>query len=79
VASHERFIRTKKLPFLLASDPDKVLAKAFGACSEVGLLGLKAAFTNRKTFVIDEEGKILSAIHKVSIRNHARDVLKLIE
>jgi len=51
VPSHQKFIQKYHLPFLLLSDMDHAVAKAYGAD------GLFAA--KRQTFVIDKRGAIL--------------------
>jgi len=49
-ASHRAFAARHKLPFLLASDTDGSLRKAFGVPKTLGL------FPGRVTYVIDREG-----------------------
>ena len=51
VESHRKFIQKYYLPFLLLSDPDHAVAKAYGAN---GLFVAK-----RQTFVIDKHGMIV--------------------
>lgn len=48
--SHEGFAAQHRLPFLLASDTDGALRKAFGVPKTLGL------FPGRVTYVIDREG-----------------------
>lgn len=49
---HQRFAEEQQLPFLLLSDADGSLAKAYGVRGPLGLL------PGRETFVIDHEGRI---------------------
>lgn len=49
-ASHRAFASRHKLPYLLASDPDGSLRKAFGVPKTLGFL------PGRATYVIDREG-----------------------
>ena len=49
-ASHEDFAARHRLPFLLASDPDGSLRKAFGVPKTLGLI------PGRVTYVIDRQG-----------------------
>ena len=49
-ASHEGFAARHRLPFLLASDPDGSLRKAFGVPKMLGLI------PGRVTYVIDRQG-----------------------
>jgi peroxiredoxin Q/BCP len=55
--SHKRFAERHGLRFSLVSDPDRKIARAFGALHPLGL-GAK-----RATFVIDREGIVRAAIH----------------
>jgi peroxiredoxin Q/BCP len=53
--SHDRFATMHHVPFPLVADPDRKLARAYGATSLVrNLLGT----TTRVTYVIDKAGKI---------------------
>jgi peroxiredoxin Q/BCP len=49
-ASHQQFAEGKKLPFLLLSDTDGTLRKAYGVPKTLGL------FPGRVTYVIDQQG-----------------------
>jgi len=51
-ASHRAFAARHKLPFLLASDADGSLRKAFGVPKTLGL------FPGRVTYVVDRDGII---------------------
>jgi peroxiredoxin Q/BCP len=54
-ASHRGFAEKHRLPFPLVADPDKALARRYGATGGlVGLVGL----TKRVTFVIDKNGRV---------------------
>ena len=66
VASHKKFIAKYKLPFPLASDVDKAVAKAFGVD---GLL-----FAHRATFVIGRDGTILYANPSVNPKTHSEEI-----
>jgi len=50
VESHQGFARRQRLPFVLLSDPDGSLRKAFGVPKSLGLL------PGRVTYVIDKDG-----------------------
>ena len=58
LASHEKFKAKYKLNFPLLSDPDKAVAKKFGAWGEKVLYGKKTIGMIRSTFVIDGEGVV---------------------
>jgi thioredoxin-dependent peroxiredoxin len=53
--SHQKFAQKHAVPFALVSDPERQLAKAYGAFE-----GIRAFFgsTKRITFVIDKQGQI---------------------
>jgi len=66
VASHRKFIKKYSLPFLLASDTDKEVAKAFGVD------GLIVA--HRATFVIGKDGSILYVNPSVDPKTHSQEL-----
>jgi len=70
--SHRKFKEKYNLPFILLTDADKQVAKAYGAYGGV----MKFFVPRRMTFLIDEQGKIVHIFEKVDVTNHARDVLK---
>jgi len=67
--SHKAFIEKEKLPFDLAVDEDKSLAKAFG----VPLLAL--GFHSRQTFLIGKDGTMKKIWREVKPKDHADEVL----
>ena len=56
LASHDKFKAKYKLNFPLLSDPDKAVAKKYGAWGEKVLYGKKTVGMIRSTFVIDGDG-----------------------
>ncbi|HSO39563.1 MAG TPA: peroxiredoxin [Labilithrix sp.] len=68
-ASHKAFIEKEKLPFDLAVDEDKAIAKAFGV--PPGFMGMHA----RQTFLIGKDGKIRKIWRDVTPKDHANEVL----
>jgi peroxiredoxin Q/BCP len=68
VESHKDFAAHHKLPFLLVSDPDGVIAKAYGVGSTFG-------FMSRQSFVVDKDGKIKKVYRSVNVANHANEIL----
>lgn len=61
------------LPFDLLSDSKKEVAKAFGS---LGLAGLMA---QRKTFIIDPDGKIAFVFDKVNTGGHDKEVAETLK
>ena len=68
-ASHARFAAEHRLPFSLLSDQDRAMAKAYGIVRSFGL------GTQRVTFVIDREGRIVREWRGVKVPGHAQAVL----
>ena len=69
--SHGEFIEKHELPFVLLSDADKKVSEAYDA---------KGMFMpKRKTFVIGEDGKIVHVFKKVDVKDHAGQILKVLE
>jgi peroxiredoxin Q/BCP len=66
VESHKEFITKYKLPFVLLSDQDHVIAKLYGAD---GLL-----FAKRMTYVIDKSGKIAWMNPSVNPSTHSQEL-----
>ena len=66
VESHKKFIEKFHLPFLLLSDRDHKIAKAYGAD---GML-----FARRMTFVVDKAGKIAWINPSVDPSKHSQEL-----
>ncbi len=64
-----KFIQAKSLAVTMRSDPDKALARAFGALKESG--GIL-----RSTFLIDRAGIVRAEWRKVKVDGHAQEVLE---
>ena len=75
IASHEKFGAKYKLNFPLLSDPDKAVAKKFGAWGEKVLYGKKTVGMIRSTFVIDGAGVVRKVFPRVKVDGHAEQVL----
>jgi len=66
--SHRKFKEKYKIPFSLLTDADKSVSKLYDAN---GIF-----FPSRKTFLIDETGKLIKIYDKVDVTTHAGDVLE---
>ncbi|SHF82963.1 thioredoxin-dependent thiol peroxidase [Pedobacter caeni] len=77
--SHQKFATKHSLPFTLIADTDKKIVEAYGVWGEKNMYGKKYMGTNRKTFLIDEEGKISHIINKVDTKNSTAQVLELLK
>jgi peroxiredoxin Q/BCP len=73
--SHVKFREKYNLPFTLLSDTDKKVVDKYGVWVEKNMYGKKKWGTARKTFLIDEDGKIKHIFNKVKTDIHAQEVL----
>ena len=78
LASHDKFKAKYKLNFPLLSDPDKVVAKKYGAWGEKVLYGKKSVGMIRSTFVIDGDGVVRKVFPRVRVDGHAEKVLEAV-
>jgi thioredoxin-dependent peroxiredoxin len=78
LASHDKFKAKYKLNFPLLSDPDKAIAKKYGAWGEKVLYGKKTVGMIRSTFVIDGEGVVRKVFPRVKVDGHAEKVLEVV-
>ncbi len=68
--SHQKFRDEHDLPFTLLSDMTKEVAAAYGTKGRYPL-------ASRRSFLIDEEGRIVHIIRDVDVTTHSQDVLRL--
>ena len=73
--SHKKFREKFDLPFSLLMDEDHSLAKAFGVWGLKKFMGREFDGIHRMSFLINEEGKIEKAYHKVKAKEHPDQVL----
>lgn len=69
IESHEKFSSKHHLPFVLLSDKDKQVVKAYG------VLGLGGFSAKRVTFIIDKAGVITHVFPKVNVSKHSEEVM----
>ena len=74
--SHRGFIEKQGLNFTLLSDPDKVVAKAYGVWGEKKFMGRTFMGILRTTFVIDEKGMIERVLDKVRTKDHFEQIVE---
>ena len=70
--SHQSFCQKEQLNFNLLADTDRVVAKAYGVGSFLGM-------DSRVTFLIDKDGVIRRVWDNVSPGRHAAEVLEAIK
>jgi len=75
-ASHRKFADKYELPFTLLADTDHAVADAYGVYGEKEFMGKKYLGVDRKTFLIDEQGRIKKVFNKVNVEEHADEVLE---
>ena len=66
------FAKSLDLDYPILSDPDKKVAKAFGCLNDRGL-------SNRWTYYISKDGKILHIDKQVKAASHGEDIAKKLE
>lgn len=76
VERHAGFISKFNLPFTLLSDPEHRVLELYDAWGEKNMYGKKSVGVLRRTYVIDEDGKIARIFRKVSVSTHGADVLE---
>ena len=74
--SHQKFISKYQLPFDLLADTDKNIVESYGVWGEKSMYGKKYMGTNRKTFLVGEDGRIVKIFDKVNVAEHADEVLE---
>jgi peroxiredoxin Q/BCP len=79
LASHEKFRGKYKLNFPLLADPDKAVAKKYGAFGEKVMYGKKVTGMIRSTFVIDGAGVVRKVFPRVKVDGHADKVLEAVK
>jgi peroxiredoxin Q/BCP len=79
LASHQKFADKYGLPFPLLADTETTVSQLYGVWKEKNMYGKKYLGVNRETFLIDKEGIVRKAWHKVSAAEHAQAVLDTIE
>lgn len=72
VESHKKFKEKEHLPFILLADTKHEVAHLYGT----DLHPLGNLYASRKTFLINEQGKIIHIFDEVTPESHASDVLK---
>lgn len=76
VASHKKFEQTHGLPFLLLSDPDLTVIRAYDVWKEKKNYGKVTMGVVRTTYLIDEAGIIVKAFDKVKAADNPGQMLE---
>jgi peroxiredoxin Q/BCP len=78
VKAHDKFITKFNLPFILVSDENQQIVKAYGVWGEKVFMGRKYQGTHRVTFLIGPDGAIRRIWSAVKPELHAAEVLEAI-
>jgi len=69
VKDNTAFAEKLMLDYPILSDPEKKTAKAYGILSARG-------FSDRVTFIINQDGKLAHVEEKVNVDSHGKDLAK---
>ena len=75
VRAHDKFKAKYNLPFTLASDETAGICEKYGVWVEKSMYGRKYMGIDRSTFLIDKDGVVRGAWHKVRVPGHVGEVL----
>ena len=78
VKSHDKFASKFTLPFPLLSDESKEVINKFGVWGPKKFMGREYEGIHRVSFIMDEEGLITHVIQKPKTKDHANEVLGLL-
>lgn len=73
--SHKSFAEKFSLPFTLISDESGKITEDYGCWGEKKFMGRTYMGILRKTFIIDETGKITDIIEKVDTKAHTAQII----
>ena len=76
ITAQDKFKSKHKLTVTLASDEKRTMLEAYAAWGEKSLYGRKFLGVIRKTYLIDEDGRIARVWPKVKVPGHADEVLE---
>ena len=76
LTSHDKFITKLGIPFLLLSDLDEKICKAYDVIKEKNMYGKKYMGIERSTFIINKEGILTHEFRKVKVKDHIEKVLE---
>jgi peroxiredoxin Q/BCP len=74
--SHQKFKSKYDLPFTLLSDPDHMVAEAYGVWAEKSMYGRKSMGIVRSTFVIAPDGTVTRTMRGIKVPGHSDKVLE---
>ncbi len=75
----ENFRSNEELPYTMAADPSRETLKSYGAWGEKNMYGKLIEGVIRSTFVLDPDGKIVSAKYRVGTPKHVEFVMNALD
>ena len=78
IKSHCNFAKKFALPFQLLADEDETVCNLFQVMKDKNMYGKKVRGIERSTFVLDKQHNIIKEWRKVTVDNHAQEVLEFI-
>ncbi len=78
IVNHRKFQERFGLGFILFSDTDYRIIKAFGTWGEKNLFGIKVLGVIRSTFIIGKNGIIKHTWPEVNVDGHVDEVIKVL-
>lgn len=76
---HKRFADKYNLPFNIIADVNKEIINAYGVWGPKKFMGREFDGIHRKTFLLDEENKIIDIIEKPTTKNHSEEIVKILK
>ena len=77
--THCNFQKKHTLQHQLLADPDETICNLFGVMKDKTMYGKPVRGIERSTFIIDKNKQIIKEWRKVTVENHAEEVLNFIK
>jgi peroxiredoxin Q/BCP len=77
--SHKKYADKLNINYILASDPEYAFSKATDSIVEKSMYGKTYEGPSRSAFIIQTDGTVLSVIEKIDPKNHAAELLEIID
>ena len=75
----KKFCDKQKFQFPMLCDENHEMLEAYGVWGKKKFMGREYMGISRVTYIIDEYGTIIEFYDKVSVKKHARDILKILK
>lgn len=77
--SHKKYADKLNINYILASDSDYAFSKATDSIVEKSMYGKTYEGPSRSAFIIQTDGTVLAVIEKIDPKNHAAELLEIID